>query len=54
MSSDRTEGLMLLLKCKASEHLQYTDDIIVSWGNMAEEVFEQGEKIIQIFLKVLL
>lgn len=52
MSSDRIEGLMLLLKCKASEYLQYIDDIIV-WGNMAEEVFEQGEKIIQIFLKVL-
>lgn len=41
---------MLLLKCNASEYLQYINDIII-WGNMAEEVFEQGEKIIQIFLK---
>lgn len=50
MSSDRLEGLMLLLKCKASADLQYIDDIIL-WGYTAEEVFEQGQKIIQIFLK---
>ncbi|KFV17636.1 hypothetical protein N340_13266, partial [Tauraco erythrolophus] len=35
---------------EAPEHLQYIDDIIV-WGNTAEEVFEKGEKIIQILLK---
>ncbi|NXF28480.1 POL3 protein, partial [Rhodinocichla rosea] len=34
----------------APEHLQYIDDIIV-WGDTAEEVFEKGEKIIQILLK---
>ncbi|RMC22029.1 hypothetical protein DUI87_02900 [Hirundo rustica rustica] len=32
------------------ENLQYIDDIIV-WGNTAIEVFEKGEKIIQILLK---
>ncbi|KAJ7419731.1 hypothetical protein WISP_52216 [Willisornis vidua] len=32
------------------EHLQYIDDIIV-WGDTAEEVFEKGEKIIQILLR---
>ncbi|RMC21227.1 hypothetical protein DUI87_02085 [Hirundo rustica rustica] len=37
-------------KGKALEHLQYIDDIIV-WGNTAMEVFEKGEKIIQILLK---
>ncbi|PKU43811.1 hypothetical protein llap_5877 [Limosa lapponica baueri] len=35
---------------EAPEHLQYIDDIIV-WGNTAEEVFEKGNKIIQILLK---
>lgn len=37
-------------KREALDHLQYIDDIIV-WGNTAEEVFEKGEKIIQILLK---
>ncbi|KAF4790660.1 hypothetical protein TURU_138557 [Turdus rufiventris] len=36
-------------KGEAPEHLQYIDDIIV-WGNTAVEVFEKGEKIIQILL----
>jgi len=35
---------------EAPEHLQYIDDIIV-WGDTAEEVFEKGEKIVQILLK---
>ncbi|KFQ88740.1 hypothetical protein N337_09207, partial [Phoenicopterus ruber ruber] len=35
---------------EALEHLQYIDDIIV-WGNTAAEIFEKGEKIIQILLK---
>ncbi|KFW93657.1 hypothetical protein N336_00383, partial [Phalacrocorax carbo] len=35
---------------EAPEHLQYIDDII-AWGNPAEEVFEKGEKIVQILLK---
>ena len=35
---------------EAPEHLQYIDDIII-WGNTAEEVFEKGEKIIQILLR---
>ncbi|PKU33504.1 hypothetical protein llap_16188 [Limosa lapponica baueri] len=35
---------------EAPEHLQYIDDIIV-WGNTAEEVFEKGNKIVQILLK---
>ncbi|KAK4826081.1 hypothetical protein QYF61_005040 [Mycteria americana] len=35
---------------EAPEHLQYTDDIIM-WGNTAEEVFENGKKIVQILLK---
>ncbi|RMB95488.1 hypothetical protein DUI87_27597 [Hirundo rustica rustica] len=39
-----------LVKGEAPEHLQYIDDIIV-WGNTAGEVFEKGEKIIQILLK---
>ncbi|KFW02918.1 hypothetical protein N327_11823, partial [Fulmarus glacialis] len=34
---------------EAPEHLQYIDDIIV-WGNTAEEVFEKGERVVQIFL----
>ncbi|KAF4798599.1 hypothetical protein TURU_062653 [Turdus rufiventris] len=38
-----------LEKGEASEYLQYIDDIIV-WGNTAVEVFEKGEKIIQILL----
>ncbi|RMC16257.1 hypothetical protein DUI87_08472 [Hirundo rustica rustica] len=38
-----------LKKGEAPEHLQYIDDIIV-WGNTAMEVFEKGEKIIQILL----
>ncbi|KAF4795130.1 hypothetical protein TURU_095796 [Turdus rufiventris] len=38
-----------LEKGEAPEHLQYIDDIIV-WGNTAVEVFEKGEKIIQILL----
>ncbi|RMB92703.1 hypothetical protein DUI87_30849 [Hirundo rustica rustica] len=39
-----------LEKGEAPEHLQYIDVIIV-WGNTAMEVFEKGEKIIQILLK---
>ncbi|RMC19473.1 hypothetical protein DUI87_04085 [Hirundo rustica rustica] len=39
-----------LEKGEAPEHLQYIDDIVV-WGNTAGEVFEKGEKIIQILLK---
>ncbi|RMC20554.1 hypothetical protein DUI87_01405 [Hirundo rustica rustica] len=39
-----------LEKGEAPEHLQYIDDIIV-WENTAMEVFEKGEKIIQILLK---
>ncbi|KAF4798591.1 hypothetical protein TURU_062612 [Turdus rufiventris] len=39
-----------LEKGEAPEHLQYIDDIIV-WGNTAMEVFEKGEKIIQILLE---
>ncbi|RMC03908.1 hypothetical protein DUI87_19245 [Hirundo rustica rustica] len=39
-----------LEKGEAPEHLQYIDDIIV-WGKTAMEVFEKGEKIIQILLK---
>ncbi|RMC20872.1 hypothetical protein DUI87_01725 [Hirundo rustica rustica] len=39
-----------LEKGEALEHLQYIDDIIV-WGNTTMEVFEKGEKIIQILLK---
>ncbi|RMC04237.1 hypothetical protein DUI87_19056 [Hirundo rustica rustica] len=39
-----------LEKDEAPEHLQYTDGIIVR-GNTAGEVFEKGEKIIQILLK---
>ncbi|KFR15712.1 hypothetical protein N306_08248, partial [Opisthocomus hoazin] len=39
-----------LEKGEASEHLQYIDDIII-WGDTAEEVFEKGEKIVQILLK---
>ena len=45
-------GLMqaALEKGEAPEHLQYIDDIIV-WGNMTMEVFEKGERIIQILLE---
>ncbi|RMC21833.1 hypothetical protein DUI87_02703 [Hirundo rustica rustica] len=39
-----------LEKREAPEHLQYISDITV-WGNTAAEVFEKGEKIIQILLK---
>ncbi|XP_058717446.1 uncharacterized protein LOC131591033 [Poecile atricapillus] len=39
-----------LEKGEAPEHLQYIDDIIVC-GNTAAEVFEKGEKIIQILLE---
>ncbi|RMC19944.1 hypothetical protein DUI87_03512 [Hirundo rustica rustica] len=39
-----------LEKGEAMEDLQCIDDIIV-WGNTAMEVFEKGEKIIQILLK---
>ncbi|KFO61164.1 hypothetical protein N302_12360, partial [Corvus brachyrhynchos] len=39
-----------LEKGEAPEHLQYIDDIIVR-GNTASEVFEKGEKIIQILLE---
>ncbi|PKU28079.1 hypothetical protein llap_21617 [Limosa lapponica baueri] len=37
-------------QCKPPEYLQYIDDIIV-WGNTAEEVFEEGNKIVRIPLK---
>ncbi|RMC19838.1 hypothetical protein DUI87_03403 [Hirundo rustica rustica] len=40
-----------LEKGEAPEHLQYIDDIIM-WENTAIEVFEKGEKIIQILLEV--
>jgi len=45
-------GLILtaLEKGEAPEQLQYIDDIIV-WGDTVEEVFEKGEKIVQILLK---
>ncbi|KFP62704.1 hypothetical protein N322_11426, partial [Cariama cristata] len=51
-SSTICHGLILtaLEKGGAPEHLQYIDDIIV-WGDTAAEVFEKGEKIIQILLK---
>ncbi|TRZ08102.1 hypothetical protein HGM15179_019005 [Zosterops borbonicus] len=39
-----------LEKGEALEHLQYINDIIV-WGNTAMEMFEKGEKIIQILLE---
>ncbi|RMB99762.1 hypothetical protein DUI87_23764 [Hirundo rustica rustica] len=39
-----------LEKGEAPEHLQYINDII-AWGNTAMEVFEKGEKIIQILLE---
>ncbi|KFO52427.1 hypothetical protein N302_07442, partial [Corvus brachyrhynchos] len=39
-----------LEKGEAPEHLQYIDDIIV-WGNTTTEIFEKGEKIIQILLE---
>ncbi|RMC05689.1 hypothetical protein DUI87_17774 [Hirundo rustica rustica] len=39
-----------LEKGEALEYVQYIDDIIV-WGNTAMEVFEKGEKIIQILLE---
>lgn len=38
-------------KSEAPEHLQYIDDMIL-WGKMTQEVFEKGEKIIHIVLKV--
>ncbi|TRZ08757.1 hypothetical protein HGM15179_018354 [Zosterops borbonicus] len=41
---------IVLQKGKAPEHLPYIDGIIIG-GNTAKEVFEKGEKIIQIFLK---
>ncbi|KAK4825628.1 hypothetical protein QYF61_001413 [Mycteria americana] len=42
---------MALEKGEAPEHLQYTDDIIITWGNTAEVVFEKVKKIVQILLK---
>jgi len=39
-----------LEKGEAPEHLQYIADIIV-WCDTVEEVFEKGEKIVQILLK---
>ncbi|RMC21961.1 hypothetical protein DUI87_02832 [Hirundo rustica rustica] len=39
-----------LEKGEAPEHLQYINDIIML-GNMAMEMFEKGEKIIQILLE---
>ncbi|KAF4797056.1 hypothetical protein TURU_077931 [Turdus rufiventris] len=39
-----------LEKGEAPEYLQYIDELIV-WGNTAMEVFEKGEKIIQILLR---
>ncbi|NXQ26024.1 POL3 protein, partial [Alaudala cheleensis] len=39
-----------LEKGKAPEHIQFIDDIIV-WGQTAEEVFEKGNKIIDILLQ---
>jgi len=39
-----------LEKGEAPEHLQYIDDIIV-WDDTAEDVFQKGEKIVQILLK---
>ena len=39
-----------LEKGEAPEHLQYISDIIV-WGDTAEEIFEKGEKVVQIILK---
>ncbi|KAF4798243.1 hypothetical protein TURU_000769 [Turdus rufiventris] len=39
-----------LEKGEAPQHPQYIDDIIV-WGNKAAEVFEKGERIIQILLE---
>ncbi|KFV09755.1 hypothetical protein N340_08482, partial [Tauraco erythrolophus] len=39
-----------LEKGEAPEHLQYIDNIIV-WENTATEVFEKGEKIIQLLLE---
>jgi len=38
-----------LEKGEAPQHLQYIDDIV--WGDTAEEVFEKGEKIVQILLE---
>jgi len=40
----------VLEKGEAPEHLQYIDDIIV-WGDTAKDIFEKGEKIVQILLK---
>ncbi|KAF4794260.1 hypothetical protein TURU_103252 [Turdus rufiventris] len=39
-----------LEKGEAPEHLQYIDDI-TAWVKTAAEVFEKGEKIIQILLE---
>ncbi|TRZ06765.1 hypothetical protein HGM15179_020341 [Zosterops borbonicus] len=39
-----------LEKGEALKHPQYIENIIV-WGDMAAEVFEKGEKIIQILLE---
>ncbi|KFQ58169.1 hypothetical protein N334_04441, partial [Pelecanus crispus] len=39
-----------LVQGEPPEHLQYVDEIIV-WGNTEEEVFQKGEKIVQILLK---
>ncbi|KFW83905.1 hypothetical protein N305_05133, partial [Manacus vitellinus] len=39
-----------LEKGKAPEHIQYIDVIIV-WGDTAEEVFDKGQKTIQILLE---
>ncbi|RMC19389.1 hypothetical protein DUI87_03999 [Hirundo rustica rustica] len=39
-----------LEKGEPPEHLQYINDFII-WGNTGGEVFEKGEKIIQILLK---
>ena len=40
-----------LEKGEAPEHRQYMDHDIIVWGSTAIEVFEKGEKIIQILLK---
>ena len=52
METQSHHGLIqtTLEKGEAPEHLQYIDNIIV-WGDTAEEVFEKGEKIVQILLK---
>ena len=35
---------------EASEHLQYID-VVITWDNTAEDVFEKGKKIVLILLK---